>query len=85
MKAFVGYFERDHVFWHVEDENGEVFHSAKWKRDGRSCGFDSDTIVAEWDEPKRINGWVNIYPGLNRTFTSSVGYETRNQADLFRW
>lgn len=41
-------------------------------------------LVAEWVEPKRIKGWVNIYPHPNMpqdVIVNNALYETKEKAD----
>jgi hypothetical protein len=50
--------------------------------DGRACANDSqDDIVAEWQEPKRIKGWVNLVKmsGDNDYCTNGV-WHTKKEA-----
>jgi hypothetical protein len=45
----------------------EGYGAVTWTRDGRQATFtDSPAdLVAEWVEPKRIKGWVNVFAGVN--------------------
>ncbi|MGR9413700.1 hypothetical protein [Rhizobium leguminosarum] len=73
---------------------GEVMPQC-WNFDGSLYGPEDEhkfDLVAEWVEPKRIRGWVNIYPGNRPRQTDVEGfspkahaghvYKTRKQADV---
>ncbi|WP_322884149.1 hypothetical protein U8C35_06360 [Sinorhizobium medicae] len=59
-----------------------------WHRDGHwfSQGDKPCDLVAEWVEPKRIKGWVNVYPGVigdmpSKVIVNNCLHETRGDAD----
>ncbi|RWE44218.1 hypothetical protein [Mesorhizobium sp.] len=50
-------------------------HALGWGKDGfywANKDEDARDLVAEWVEPKRIKGWVNIYPDVNGNMPSKV-------------
>lgn len=68
-KAFVAYVgnpfsegnEQEEAIGWVEKANG---YRESWCRDGkfyRHRGLSEYDLVAEWKEPKRIKGWLNVY------------------------
>ncbi|MBR0721781.1 hypothetical protein [Bradyrhizobium manausense] len=66
------------------DEEPET-NTHKWLNpDGReyaSKEYEHD-LVAEWREPKRIKGWLNVYlPGDGRDEMFSCVHKTREKAD----
>ncbi|MET4294738.1 hypothetical protein ABIB06_006571 [Bradyrhizobium sp. LB8.2] len=101
-KAFVGCvgnpFQQNQCEWDGAigwvETNGGCQYRESWREDGRAAAATNHDLdlVAEWKEPKRIKGWVNVFlltdkygPNLGESITRP--YATREEADkdVDRW
>lgn len=86
-KAFVvGLSEQAHSFKFIGTSvRGDFTDVHAWKEDGGFGNGEKDDrdLIAEWVEPKRIKGWVNIYNTPGGNYECGSYFSDKSEADTW--